>query len=196
LDIWDIDKIFLFVAFVIPGFISIKAYELIIPSERKNSSDQLIDAVTYSCINYALLLWPILSIESSLFSTAHPTMYKLFYCAVLFVFPILWVLIWRWMRTHDFFQKNAPHPTSKPWDFVFAQRQSYWVIITLKNGNKVAGKYSANSFTSSAPAKEQIYLESAWVLNEDGGFERERDNSAGILILGDEISTLELFKYS
>jgi len=196
LNIWELDKLFLFVAFVIPGFISIKAYEILVPSESKDSSKQVIDAITYSCINYALLLWPILEVEASSLSEAHSSLYKIFYAFVLFVFPMVWVLIWRWVREREFFQKNAPHPTAKPWDYVFSQRQWYWVIATLKNGNKVAGKYAGKSFSSSNPATEQIFLEETWVLNEDGGFERSRTNTAGVIILADEISIIELFQYN
>ncbi|WP_288129850.1 DUF6338 family protein [Microbulbifer sp.] len=196
MNIWELDKLYLFIAFVIPGFISIKAYELLIPGEAKDSSKQLIDAITYSCLNYALLLWPILGVESGSLSTVHPVLYKIFYLAVLFIFPVLWVLIWKRIRTLEYFQKNAPHPTAKPWDFVFSQRQWYWVIVTLKNGEKIAGKYAGNSFSSSTPAKEQIYLEENWHLNNDGGFDRPRESTAGIIILADEIASVELFKFS
>lgn len=196
MNIWDLDKLYLFIAFVIPGFISIKAYELLIPAEAKDSSKQLLDAITYSCFNYALLLWPIWGVESSSLSAVHPSIYKLFYVAVLFVFPVIWVLIWKRIRTLEYFQKNAPHPTAKPWDFVFSQRQWYWVIVTLKNGERIAGKYAGNSFSSSAPAKEQLYLEENWHLNDDGGFDRPRVNTAGIIILADEIASVELFKFN
>lgn len=196
MSIWEIDKLFLFVAFVIPGFISIKAYATLIPSESKDSSKQIVDAITYSCINYALLLWPILEIESSQLNSAHPSLYKFFYLLTLFVFPILWVLIWKRLRELEFFQKNAPHPTAKPWDFVFSQREWYWIIVTLKNGEKVAGKYGDSSFSSSSTANEQIYLEETWILNKHGGFERPRENTAGIIVLADEISTVEMFKYN
>ncbi len=196
MDIWDIDKIFLFIAFVIPGFISIKVYELLVPCEKKDSSGQLIDAITYSCINYALLFWFIIEVESSTLSTAHPFLYKIFYGLVLFGCPVLWVLLWRWARALDFFQKNAPHPTHKPWDYVFSQRKWYWIIVTLRDGQKIAGKYGKHSFSSSSPAQEQIYLEEAWVLNADEGFERPRTDTAGIIVLSQDISTVEFFKYN
>ena len=60
------------------------------------------------------------------------------------------------------FKKKAPHPIKMPWDFVFKQRQWYWVIVELKDGTKVGGKYAEHSFTSSYPAPEQIYLEEKW----------------------------------
>lgn len=194
MSIWELDKLYLFIAFVIPGFIGLKAYEIIVPGNAKDSSKQLIDAIAFSCLNYALLLWPILWVENSNLKKEHINIYALFYLFVLFMAPILWGLLWKKIRTTEMFQKNAPHPTLKPWDYVFGKRQAYWVIVNLKNGTKIAGKYDSNSFVSSAPAEEQLYLEEHWVLNEDGGFERPRETTEGVIILSDEILYVELFK--
>jgi hypothetical protein len=192
MDIWDIDKLALFIAFVIPGFISIKAYQLAFPGAERATSEQIVDAIAYSSINYALLILPIISVESGSLKETCKIFYYLFYVLVLFIAPIIWVVIWRYLRTRDFFQRNAPHPTAKPWDYVFAQRKSYWVKVTLKNGTIIAGRYADKSFASSAPASEQIYLEETWVLNENGGFERAKNNTAGVIILSSEISHIEL----
>jgi len=191
-DIWEVNKLVLFIAFVIPGFISIKAYQLLFPSTKISTSDQLIDAVAYSSINYALLIFPILGVEKAFLKEAHPVLYSLFYIFVLFLAPIVWVLIWRFLRTQDFFQRNAPHPTAKPWDYVFLQRKPYWVKIHLKDGTVIAGRYAEKSFASSTPAEEQIYLEETWVINDKGGFERPKNNTAGVIVLSSEISYLEL----
>jgi len=118
-----------------------------------------------------------------------------FYFFVLFISPILLAIFWRWLRNRDFIQNNLPHPTAKPWDYVFAQRKPFWIKITLKNGNIIGGKYSEKSFASSSPAKEQIYLEETWIINSDGGFEREKDQTDGIIVMSDEILHLELIKY-
>jgi len=192
MNIWEIDKLALFLAFVIPGFISIKAYQLAFPGTERPTSDQLIDAIAYSSINYALLVFPIISIESGKLQESCKFLYYLFYVFVLFIAPIIWVLIWKYLRTRDFFQRNAPHPTAKPWDYVFAQRKPYWVKVTLKNGTIIAGRYADKSFASSAPAPEQIYLEEIWLLNDKGGFERAKNNTAGVIILSSEISHIEL----
>lgn len=192
MDIWELDKFILFFAFVIPGFISIKAYQLLFPGTEKESSGQLIDAIAYSSINYAILIFPIISIESGNLQESCPFLYHFFYILVLFIAPIIWVLLWKYLRTRDFFQRNAPHPTAKPWDYVFAQRKSYWVKVTLKNGTIIAGRYADNSFASGAPAPEQIYLEETWILNDKGGFQRAKNNTAGVIVLSDEISHIEL----
>ena len=195
MNIWESDKLIIFIAFVIPGFISLKTYEVIFPGVYKDSSKQIIDAIAYSCINYALLFWFIFSVEQNNVKNNHPILYILFYLFVLFVAPILWVLAWKHIRILNIFQKIAPHPTLKPWDFVFSKREPYWIKITLKNGQVIAGKYASKSFASSAPADEQIYLEEVWLLNEKKGFQRPKKRTCGVIVLPQEIAYLELFQY-
>lgn len=193
MDIWETDKLLLFIKFVVPGFISLKTYELLFPRASKTSAEQLIDAIAYSSINYALLLWPIYEVETRGVEHTHPTLYILFYVFVMLIAPVLWAYLWRMLRKTDFLQRSLPHPSCKPWDEFFCRRESYWVIVELRDGRKIGGKYGTKSFVSSAPAAEQIYLEETWELNSDGGFERARTDSAGIMILAADIVTVEFF---
>ncbi len=194
MDVWADDKLALFIAFVIPGFISLKVYELIEPGARRNTSEQLVDAIAYSCINYAVLALPITVVENSDLNINSPNLYYSFYLFVLLIAPVLLALGWRFLRTREFFQRNAPHPTALPWDYVFSQRKSYWMRITLGNGKVIGGRYAHNSFASSAPAKEQLYLEEAWIIDDKGGFVKKKDRSAGIIVLASDISHIELLK--
>lgn len=193
MNIWDESKLIIFIAFVVPGFIAIKTYELLAPSRYAESSKQLIDAVSYSCLNYAILLWPIYLVENSSMTEIHPNLYMLFWSFVLFVAPVCWVFAWKFLRQRSFVQNLIPHPIQKPWDFVFGQRRCYWIIVSLKDGQKVAGKFGPNSFASSAPSEEQLYLEEEWILNEEGGFERQAEQSAGVIILSSEIRSVEFY---
>jgi len=193
MKIWDQDKLILFILFVIPGFVSIKAYDLFFPSKRTESSKQIVEAITYSCINYALLFWLIIYVERCEIKASLHYLYFIVYFFILFIAPIIWVCLWKIIRTSKFFENYAPHPTLKPWDYVFSKRNRYWVIVTLKDGTKIAGNYDIKSFSSSAPATEQLYLEEAWVLNNDGGFDRCRESSEGIIILSGEMQTVEFF---
>jgi hypothetical protein len=195
LDIWDVDKLVLFIAFVIPGFVCLKTYQLITSAAPQSGENQLIDAIAYSSINYGLLLWPIYSMETHQVRSANPLLYCAFWFFVLFVAPVSWACAMRKIRSCAWIQASMPHPTGLPWDFVFSQRKEFWIIVTLNDGEKIGGLYGANSFTSSRPEKHQIFLEKNWVINSDGGFERERVESAGILILCADIKSVELFHY-
>ncbi len=67
--------------------------------------------------------------------------------------------------------------------------------MTLKDGQKIGGRYDSESFSSSSPSDPQLYLEENWVLSVEGGFERPRLDTAGILILSSEIVAVEFFKF-
>lgn len=196
MDIWEADKLLLFIAFVVPGFVSLKCYETICQKPQRDASSQLIDAITYSCINYAILFYPIYLVESGNYRQSNPSLYIAFYGFVLLIAPIIWAIGFRYLRTTDFLQRLLPHPTAKPWDYVFSQRTSYWVLVTLKNGKKYGGLFGSNSFASSSPAPEQIYLESHWKINDDGFLKEECKNSAGIIIVCAEIESIEFRKIS
>lgn len=195
MNIWEADKLLLFIGFVIPGFISLKAYELLVPGPAKDSSKQIIDAVAYSSVNYALLIGTILWVENAHIHAAHPALYIAFYVFVLLIAPVLWAIAWRTLRSAQWLQDNAPHPVQKPWDYVFARRIPYWVRVTLKDGTKLGGRFADQSFASSASAEEQIYLEEAWILNDDGTLARPKQQSAGLLVMGRDIAYLELMSY-
>lgn len=193
MDIWDTNKLIVFIAFAVPGFVSLKTYAVLEPTTQKDPGQQIVDAVAYSCINYALLLWPIYEIETRKIQACWPTAYILFYVFIILLAPVLLVLIWHGLRSTQALQKLLPHPTQKPWDYLFRQRKAYWIVATFKDGKRVAGRFDSRSFASSSPAPEQLYLEEAWEMNADGGFERRRDASAGLMILGPEVVTIEFF---
>lgn len=194
MDIWEIDKLIIFIAFVIPGFIGIKSLGLFSMNPRATTSDILIDAIAFSSFNYAILFAPIWLVETHNIGSNYPKTYALFYFFVLFVSPILLALLWNWIRKLERLQQFIPHPTYKPWDYVFSQRQEYWVKVMLNNGTMIGGKYSTKSFSSNYPANEQIFLEETWVLNDKGGFDRPKNGTAGIIIVSNDIAYIELIQ--
>jgi hypothetical protein len=193
MDIWQADKLLLFIAFVIPGFISLKAYQLIFPTIERSSQSQLIDAIAYSSINYAVLIGPISIIESYGLKELNPKLYWVFNVFVLFIAPILWVLIWSYLRKQKWLRRFTPHPVNSCWDYVFeGQDEYFWIKVTLKNGTQIAGLYADKSFVTNSPAPEQLYLQELWELNDEGGFDAPKTKTRGILILANEISFIEL----
>jgi hypothetical protein len=192
MDIWEHNKLLLFIAFVIPGFIGLKAYELLFPGPPRDSSKQIVDAIAISCFNYALLLWPISAIESGGLRLSNPVAYSAFYVFVLLLAPILWAFAYKWLRLQPAIQRILPHP-GNPWDYVFGSLKPYWIVVTLKDGTKLGGKYDNLSFSSTSGTPERLYLEEAWVINDKGGFERKKNNTAGTLIMCHDVTSIEFF---
>lgn len=195
MDIWNTDKLALFIAFVVPGCISLKTYSLIFLRVNKDGVQQIVDAITYSCINYALLALPIYWVERCNLKENHLGLYVSFYVCSIILMSAVWIFLLKQLRKTQIAQRYLPHPTSRPWDFVFSKRKHYWLTVTLKNGDKFGGLFGSNSFVTSTPEPEQIYLEQVWHLNKHMGFDAPKKATAGILFAGSDYQTIEFFEY-
>lgn len=194
MDFWQIDKLTLFLIFFIPGFISIKIYDLLVPSGRRDYSKSLFEIISYSAINFAALSWLIILIHSENFYINHVIMYFFSIFFILFIAPILWPFFILKLFSWKPIANLIVHPIQKPWDYVFGKKQPYWLIVHLKDGRKIGGKFDYNSFASSNPAEEQIYLEEVWKLDNDGKFLEPVERTKGIVILSAEIHSIEFFE--
>ena len=194
MDLWQVDKLLLFLIFFIPGFISIRVYELLIATEKTNFSISLLEAIGFSSLNFAFYSWWIILIHTDQFQHNHPFVYYLSIFFIGFISPILWPFLFLWLTRIRFIKKILLSPIKSAWDYYFNKRESSWVIVNLKNGSRIGGVYSSNSFTSTFPVEKQIYLEELWVLDEKGSFVERQDRTDGILILEGEIQSLEFYK--
>ncbi|MBI1325967.1 hypothetical protein GC170_22630 [bacterium] len=193
MDIWSLDKIFLFTLLAVPGFISLKLYDINTSGYYRDSSKQLIDIVTYSCLNLAFCAFPIYVIEYYLKECMPGFLYFIFYFSVIFVVPLFSAILLYWFRTTRFARKYLPHPLHRSWDFVFFNSQCFWVKIVLKSKEVLYGYYGENSFTSTDPAHYQIYLEQVWRKNRSGGFKEMKSETKGLIVSMSEISYMEFF---
>jgi len=185
----------LILIFFVPGFISMKVYDLLIPSEKRDFSKSLFEAISFSCVNFALTYWAIVAIHSGNFQDTYPFYFYISSILILFIAPILWPLLYLKIISLPFFKNRTIHPIPKPWDYVFSQQKPYWIIIHLKDGRRIGGLYGAESFASSYPSNEQIYLEKVWYLDEKGKFIEPVERSEGIILSKEDFEAIEYFQY-
>lgn len=191
---WEIDKLSLFLIFFIPGFISIKVFSLMVPTERRDFSKSVLEVIGYSCLNFAALSWLIIPIHSGEFESKHRFLYALLLFVIIFIVPVLWPVVFVKLSSWKWVAKHVLHPIPKPWDYVFGKREAFWVIVHLKDGTAVGGRFDTDSFASSYPSEEQIYLQEVWRLNQDGSFREPVARSQGIIILSTEMRAVEFFQ--
>jgi len=193
MDIWEINKLALFLLFFIPGFISIKVYHLLVASEKINFADAIAEVVGYSSLNFAFFSWVIILIHKNNFSDQHPFWYYLISFVIIFIAPILWTILYVFAGRCKAFRKYLISPVKSAWDFYFDKRKSCWVIINLKTNERIGGVYSSKSFASSYPRKEQIFLEQLWEIDKYGKFVKRIDRTNGVLISLEEIKSIEFY---
>lgn len=182
------------IIFFIPGFISIKVYDLLVPSTTKDTSKRVFDILAYSSINFVILSWPI----SILFLDRVPgisTFVSVLLTIVVFlVLPCIWPILLVKLHKTSWLSERVLNVHPSGWDYLFSQRKPYWIIVTMKNGRHIGGNFGKNSYAPSFPNEKDIYIEECWRLDKDGSFVKKIENSAGILIPREEISTIELIK--
>lgn len=193
-DLWRPDALLLFLTVFLPGFISLKVWDLLVPNERRDFSKALFDALAYSTLNFAALAWlflPEISQPAGLLQPSVITVSKLM--LVFLIAPVGWPILLRWLLTLRWLGRFVVSPIKRPWDYVFGRREPYWIIVHLRDGSAVGGRYAGDSFASSYPAPEQIYLQELWQLDGEMKFVQPIANSKGALFFKDEIKAVEFF---
>ena len=84
------------------------------------------------------------------------------------------------------------HEVPTAWDKTFAGLTACWVLVTLKDGSKVAGWCGTGSFASSDPKERDLYIERMYGLDEHDAW--QEIPARGVLIPGGEIRCIELFR--
>ena len=178
------DKIFYFVLFFLPGFIFIKTYSLVVVSRNSDFSKEWYEAVAWGCIFFGTtylihLIFPL----------------DLIWVIGIIIIPALIPFIIRKLINCSFVSSRIISPVPTSWDYIFGTRKPYWIILHLKDGRNIGGMYGVNSFTSSFPNPQDIYMEEVWRLDENNLFIEQVERTNGILIKMEEIASIELFEY-
>jgi len=78
------------------------------------------------------------------------------------------------------------------WDYVVRDPKGNWVRVYLRDGQGViAGKFSVHSVASLDPKRADLYLEEAWLLDDDGKFDQPVPGSRGVWIAHDVMAYVD-----
>jgi len=193
MNIWEIDKAFLFLVLVLPGFISLKVYTLLVASETIDYSKSLVEAICYSVLNFSFFAWLIAIISKNSFAENSPILYWIAIAIIFLIAPSVWPFVFLWLSKQKIFKKIIISPYKQPWDYIFNDRESMWVAIHLKNGDVLRGKYGLNSAASAYPSEKEIYLEELWAPVENKKFGYKIKRTKGVIVLKDEISYIKFY---
>lgn len=180
----------LIILFIVPGFISLKIWGIINPSQKILISESLIEAITFSSFNYIVtILW----LYPFLVDTSY---YKFYELIVLLLLPVIWPILLNFLLKIKVFNKINISLTPKSWDYFFAKNECCFMLVHLNNGRMIGGLYGTDSFASSYPEKEDVYLQEIWKIDDEGKFIEKIADSKGVLINHDVIEYIEFFNFT
>ncbi len=185
------------VAFLIPGFVASKILSMAYSRSAISEGQTILEAITLSCLNYALVSWLLAWAWIQHWYEQPLLLVAVVFC-VLFVTPVAIALILLKLFDTDWGLRlrlafGMAHPVLKAWDRFFRKGQNCWVIATLKGGRVFAGYFGENSYASSFPADEDIYLEKLCQTSNGKIVEVAKLSTGGIIQMKN-VETLEFFK--
>lgn len=124
----------------------------------------------------------------------HPRVTAAIVGVAVLVVPTVTALIEATIRERRQAGRYSEVPTS--WDFAFNEHAHVYVRARLHSGTWVGGWYGSQSYASTFPEPESIFLERAYRLDKGGNFIEPIPCSRGIHLLRTDIDIFELHESS
>lgn len=194
--------LFLFVFFVVPGLVTIRTYDLLVPSERRNWGEQFVDLIAYSFLVLAIWGLPYLGLVNNRDSFAPVVYYGLLVVLIVLitvVTPVGVAIGYYKLRTSRYLQGKVPHPAPTAWDYYFQQDRIFWVRFRLKSGAIVAGFYDGGergAFASTYPQPQQLYINELYYVDDEGRITDKVEGTLGAIINKDDCDLIEFLEYN
>ena len=181
---------------LVPGFIMMRVHDLLVPGPRRDFSRAVLEVAVCGAINYGLMFWAFIRVVDPKLGQEQPVAQSLYLVVLLFIVPVIWPVSWVALSSRKTVKKWIVPAVAKPWDdFFFTSQKTgekYWVIVHLKDGRRVAGKYGGESYASTGRVPEQLYLEELYDVIGKGRLKKVSGTKGALFVQG-SIEMLELF---
>lgn len=141
----------LFLVFFVPGFLSLKVYDLLVPGERRDFSRAVFDAVAYSALNFGVLL-PLIALMRS---SSLPAFWW-YACAfvILVACPIAWPFALLRFLQIPWVAKRVVNPIPRVWDCIFGENRTGSSSTSKTKGASVASIHQSHSARAAQRTRE------------------------------------------
>lgn len=182
----SLSYIVLFIAFVLPGSVSIYAYRLRVPQHTKELKHFIVEAVCVSLVNFIALFYFLQRLFEPGYILGHPFVSWIIVVACFivlpFVFSLFFVLFLR--KLSDWKIISLSEHTS--FDRFFGTlKKDCFLLVELNDGRLVGGYFGKSSYASAYPNQGHLYIEKLYKVDANGALLNQPVDGASI-ILGPE----------
>ena len=185
--------------FLLPGFFMRSIVASLIPAKKTMDNAEFLYCLMYSIINLAVWSWAYVLVAQLKESYS---LADWVYWVINVIITIVGATITSFVigaiiqkrlirRIGNKLKLNTIDPIDTAWDWIFAKRECFQMIITLKDGCEICGWYADDSFTSSDISDRDIYIQYTYKKDEQGVYQPDPE-SKGIYIPKDSIKYIEL----
>ncbi|HBI7094621.1 DUF6338 family protein [Clostridium perfringens] len=172
-----LENIALLIIWIMPGFISIKVWSMLVASTRKKASEIIIECIISSFFNIIVYQVGLLVLADNIYIEGT------WFVACILILPVIWPIMLKKIMDKNFIKNKIIDPVPKAWDKLFQRGEDMYLIIHMNDGKKIGGYYGKKSYASSYPEMEDIYIEEVWELE----IERDEENDTEELALKNKI---------
>lgn len=186
--------------FLLPGYIVSEIIQSFSPSKEVTDNVLFLKCLLFSLVNDSLFSWVyILFWNNESLNKNRAGLIAVFLAISIIGSSLLGCAIGlaKYFHVmHILFGKlkiSISDSSSSAWQYKFSSlRSARWVIVTQKDGCKVAGRFGKQSMASSAYNNPDLYLQDTYSIDENNNWKRV-ERSDGILILSSAIDIIEFF---
>jgi hypothetical protein len=193
-----VEQVLAFAALVVPGFISLRVYEMRRGGESRKANESLVDVMVYSFAS-DVVAFGALALVSAFVPPAAQTIIKL--VVGLFGFVILPVgiaVVWFDFRERMVRSGIVPD-ASNSWDALLqrAAREdvAVAVVLTMRDGRKIGARLHDAAQTSRI-AGDDLVLDEVWTIDQDRAtFVGAVRGSFGMVVHKADCETIEVLRW-
>ncbi len=188
------EKLQIFLLVAVPGIVALYVRAQFISGRLPPISEGFVGYLILSLV-YLALIYPLLLLMPSS-STTHWWLIPAWFL-LLFVVPALVGLLLGLNIRRGWTKKllertgiNTVHPVDSAWDWRFGGCSECWVLASLKDDTKWAGRLGPGSFASTDPSERDLYIEQVYEIGDNNQW---IERSSGVWIAHGEIRTIEFW---
>ena len=190
----ELSYLLLFVAFVLPGAISMYVYGLLVPQAERLLKDKVLEAVCFSLVNFVLLFWMIGLVLDPVFLDSQRflswAIIVICFLAAPAIWPFLSIKILSWAEGRRLIGVRA----KTAWDDFFGRlADGCWIQVELATGERIGGRFGKDSYASAYPDPGHLYIEELWELDSTGSFVTPLPGCPGIILRPTDYRSVRVF---
>jgi Family of unknown function (DUF6338) len=196
-----VEGFFAFAALIVPGFISLRVYEMRRGGEARKASEVLLDLVVYSLVTDVVAFAALSLVAVTVPAAFQPLVKPSVAAVVMLVVPAAVAFVFFELRRRMISTGLVRDATDKPWDRFFERAREFdgtiGAILTMRDGRKIGARLIDPSYTSSYPAAEQALFGEVWTIDpERATFVEAAPGSCGLLVDKADCQTIEFVRWA
>jgi hypothetical protein len=195
-----VEQVLAFSVLIVPGFISLRVYEMRRGGEGRKANESLVDVIVYSFAT-DVVTFGALAMVAAVVPTAAQAVTKAIVGFVGFaVLPVVLAVVWFDFRERMVSSGIVPDSAANSWD-VLLQRASregvdVAVLLTLRDGRKIGARLRDSVLTFSRAAGDDLILDEVWTIDQERAtFIGAVRGSFGMVVHKADCETIEVFRW-